>query len=138
MASYNKVIMIGRLTRDPEAKIVSGDNAVCKWSMAVNEKFRTKSGEERENVCFVDCVAWRRAGEIVAQYVHKGEPLFIDGKMRQDVWEDKDGNKRSKLYVEVDRVQLLGGKSDAAQAPAAAPQSAPLTSSDDPDDKMPF
>jgi single-strand DNA-binding protein len=142
MASYNKVIMIGRLTRDPEAKIVSGDNAVCKWSIAVNEKYRTKAGEERENVCFVDCVAWRRTGEVVAKYVHKGDELMIDGKLKQDTWEADDGSKRSKLYVEVERVQLMGqGKqSDAQQAPATAPaaSSAPAPASGDDGTPLPF
>jgi single-strand DNA-binding protein len=121
MASYNKVIMLGRLTRDPESKIVSGDNAVCKWSIAVNEKYRTKSGEEGENVCFVDCVAWRRTGEIVAQYVRKGDELMIDGKLKQDTWEADDGSKRSKLYVEVGTVQLMGSGKQEGQGGQAAP-----------------
>jgi single-strand DNA-binding protein len=124
MASLNKVMLIGNLTRDVEVKHLPSGTAVSEFGMAINETY-TKNGEKKETTTFVDLTAWGKVGEIIAQYCRKGSPLYVEGKLKLDQWE-KDGQKRSKMSVTVLNMQLLGGKqSDGAQAPAAAPQSAP-------------
>jgi single-strand DNA-binding protein len=109
MASFNKWIGMGNLTKDAETREVSGGNTVTEWSMAINRKYKTKAGEEREDVCFIDMTCWGRMGEVVAKYCSKGSPLHVEGRLKQDRWEDKDGNKRSKLLIDVSGIQLLGG-----------------------------
>ncbi len=109
MANLNKVMLIGNLTRDPELKYTPGNQAVCEVGLAVNRKYRTKEGEEREETTFVDCEAWGKQAEIIKQYMTKGRPLFIEGRLKLDTWEDKEGGKRSKMRVVIENFQFLGG-----------------------------
>ncbi|MBM4113562.1 MAG: single-stranded DNA-binding protein, partial [Phycisphaerae bacterium] len=110
MANFNKVILIGNLTRDVEVRAIAGGQSVSKFGLAVNRKFRTKDNEEREEVTFVDCEAWGRTGEVMSQYLRKGSPVFIEGRLRLDQWEDKEGQKRSQLRVVVENFQFIGAR----------------------------
>lgn len=105
--SFNKVFLMGNLTRDIEIRHTSGNTAVGKFGLAVNRKFRTQSGENREEVTFVDCEAWGRTAEVMSQYLHKGRPVFVEGRLKLDQWEGKDGSKRSKVLVVVENFQFI-------------------------------
>lgn len=114
MASYNKVLLMGNLTRDPELTYTPSQVAICKFAVAVSRKYRTKTGEEREDVAFIDCTAFDKRGEIINQYFTKGKPIFVEGSLKMDTWDDKTtGQKRSKLYVIVDGFQFVGGRDGA-------------------------
>jgi single-strand DNA-binding protein len=153
MASFNKVILMGNLTRDPELRYTPKGMAVAKIGLAVNRQWRSESGEQKEEVTFVDIDVWGRTAENVGQYMRKGSPILIEGRLRLDQWDDKQtGQKRSKLGVTAETVQFLssgnrgenaGGAPSAprAQRPAAAPAPAPEGDSDAPpmqDDDVPF
>lgn len=106
--SLNRVILMGNLTRDVELRPV-GDGNVGNFGIAVNRKFRTQSGEDREEVTFVDCEIWGRRAEALARYLHKGSPVLIEGRLKLDQWQDKDGGNRSKLKVVVENFEFVGG-----------------------------
>src|ERR1700682_833065 len=109
MASFNKVILLGNLTRDPEIRYTPKGSAVCDLGMAVNRVYTLDSGEKREEVTFVDVVLWARLAEIAGEYLKKGRPVFIEGRLQLDTWDDKQsGQKRSKLKVGGEGLQLIG------------------------------
>ena len=108
MASYNKVLLMGNLTRDVELKSIAGNQSVAEIGLAVNRRYRTKEGEDREETTFVDCEAWGRTAEVMKQYLSKGRPVFIEGRLKLDQWTDKDGQKRSKMRVVIDSFQFIG------------------------------
>src|SRR5271168_1544362 len=111
MASVNRVTLIGNLTRDPQLKYLPNQTAVAEFGIAMNRKFKSASGEDREEVTFVDCSAFGRTGEVINQYFQKGKPIFIEGRLKYDSWEDKQGGgKRSKMSVVVENFQFVGGK----------------------------
>lgn len=111
MASFNKVMLMGNLTRDVELRYTpNGNQAVANFGIACNRKFKTQSGEEREEVTFVDCEAWGRTGEVMKEYLSKGRPVFIEGRLKLDQWEDKEGKKQSKLRVVVENFQFIDSK----------------------------
>ena len=111
-ASLNKVFMMGNLTRDPELRQAGGQQ-ICGFGIALNRTYQTARGETREDVCYVDVEAWGRTADIVAQYARKGSPLFVEGRLRYDTWDDREtGKKRSRLTVTAENVQLLGGPRD--------------------------
>lgn len=111
MASLNKVMLIGNLTRDPEIKYTPKGTAIADIGMAVNRTYTTDGGEKREEVTFIDVTLWGRTAEIVGEYCKKGRPLFVEGRLQLDTWDDKQtGQKRSKLKVVADGIQLLGGR----------------------------
>jgi len=111
MASLNKVMLIGNLTRDPEIKYTPKGTAIADIGLAVNRNYTTESGEKREEVTFIDVTLWGRTAEIVGEYCKKGRPLFVEGRLQLDQWEDKQTNqKRSKLKVVADNIQLLGSR----------------------------
>jgi single-strand DNA-binding protein len=107
--SYNKVLLMGNLTRDVELRHTSGNQPVANIGLAVNRRWRTPEGEQREEVTFVDCEAWGKTAETLSKYVSKGRPLFIEGRLKLDQWE-KDGQKFSKLKVVVDGFQFIDSK----------------------------
>ena len=111
MASYNRVILLGNLARDIELRYTTSRMAVCQNAIAVNDRRKNASGEWIDETSFVDVTFFGRTAEVVSEYLAKGSPIFVEGRLKQDTWE-KDGQKRSKLYVIVDRMQLLGGKTD--------------------------
>ena len=137
MANLNKVMLIGNLTRDPELRVTPKGTAICTFSLAVNRKFKDESGGEREEVTYVDIEAWGKSGETVSKYCTKGRPLFVEGRLRLDQWEDKTTKeKRSRMKVVLENFQFLGGRNDGPAAagggeggesryPAPAPRSAP-------------
>lgn len=110
MPNVNKTFLMGNVTRDPELRTTQGGTAVCKFGMAINRKYK-QGDEQKESTCFVDLVAWGRQAEVIAQYVKKGSPLFVEGRLEFSSWEDKQGGgKRSKLEVAVENFQLMGDK----------------------------
>jgi single-strand DNA-binding protein len=118
MANVNRVILIGNLTRDPQLKYLPSQTAVVEFGLATNRKFKGANGEEREDVCFVDCSAFGKTAEIINQYCQKGKSLFIEGRLKFDSWEDKQGGgKRNKLSVVVENFQFLGGREGGGGAP---------------------
>ena len=120
MASFNKVILLGNLTRDPEVRYTPKGSAVCDLGIAVNRSYTLDSGEKREEVTFVDVVLWSRLAEIAGEYLKKGRPIFIEGRLQLDTWDDKQtGQKRSKLRVIGETMQLLGGRPPGAGGGAA-------------------
>ena len=119
MASYNKVILMGNLTRDPQLRYLPSNMAVCDIGLAVNRRWRDKDGNQKEEVCFVDVTAWGKQAEIINQYMTKGRPLLVEGHLRLDTWTGQDGQKRSKHTVVVETFQFVGGRGDQPSAPGA-------------------
>ena len=113
MASLNKVMLIGNLTRDPELRRTAKGTAVTDIGLAMNRFYTTESGEKREDTTFVDVTLWGRQAELAEQYLHKGRPVYIEGRLQLDTWDDKNtGQKRSRLRVVGEVMQFLGGRSD--------------------------
>ena len=111
--SFNKTILMGNLTRDPEIKSLPSGQTVTNFGLAVSERWTDKaSGEKREEVCFVDVDAWGRQGEVVLEYFSKGKPILVEGKLKFRQWEADDGTKRSKHSVTLDRFSFVGSKND--------------------------
>jgi single-strand DNA-binding protein len=137
MASYNRVLLMGNLTRDPEIRYTPSGTAVTDIGLAVNESYKSKSGEMVESTCYVDVVVWGRQAETASEYLHKGSPVFVEGRLQLDQWEGPQGEKRSKLRVRADRLQFIGApgkKSDIASAPAGT---APVAAAQPFDDEQP-
>ena len=142
MASYNKVILMGNLTRDPEVKYTQNNTAIANFGLAVNERYSNSAGEKREEVTFVDVEAFGKQAEVIAQHLKKGNPLFLEGSLKYDQWETQDGQKRNRLKVRLRNFQFMGGRSEASPEPVeAAPppttQEAPATVNEAEDD-IPF
>src|ERR1700757_723641 len=149
MASFNKVILLGNLTRDPEVRYTPKGSAVCDLGIAVNRVYTTDSGERREEVTYVDVVLWARLAEIAGEYLKKGRPIFIEGRLQLDTWDDKQsGQKRSKLRVIGETMQLLGsrpsggapasgGEEDRTAHAKTPPPKAPAGAEPD-EDEIPF
>jgi len=116
MASYNRVMLIGNLTRDVELRHTSGGTAVTDIGLAVNDRRKNDAGEWVDEVTWVDVTLWGRTAEVAAEYLTKGSPVFIEGRLKLDTWE-QEGQKRSKLKVVGERLQMLAGKPDRQSAP---------------------
>ena len=142
MPNLNKVMLMGNLTRDPEIKYTPKGTAIAVFGLAVNRNYTLESGEKREEVTFVDCEAYARLAEVIGEYCKKGKPLFVEGRLKLDTWDDKtSGQKRSKMKVVVEVMQLLGSReggggsvpdstaadadSQGARSSASAPRRAP-------------
>ena len=155
MASFNKVILLGNLTRDPEVRYTPKGSAVCDLGLAVNRQYSLDNGEKREEVTYVDVVLWARLAEIAGEFLKKGRPVFIEGRLQLDTWDDKQsGQKRSKLRVVGETMQLLGsrpasgsdaeegmssgnaGRSASGSRTVAPPPKSPVSEPDD--DDIPF
>lgn len=147
MSTLNRVFLIGNLTRDPEVRYTPSGTAVGDLGLAVNETYKNKAGENVESTVFVDVEVWARQAETCAEYLYKGSPVFVEGRLKLDQWENQQGEKRSKLRVRADRVQFLGAPrrsaaTDALQggSPASevspAPEAPPASVGDDED--IPF
>jgi single-strand DNA-binding protein len=149
MASFNKVILLGNLTRDPEVRYTPKGTAVTELGMAVNRVYTAENGEKREETTFVDVTLWGRTAEIAGEYLKKGRPVFIEGRLQLDTWDDKQsGQKRSKLKVVGEGLQLIGSRpsgggggagdemegSGAVRANRTAPPKSPAPD----DDEIPF
>ncbi len=149
MASFNKVILLGNLTRDPEVRYTPKGSAVADLGVAVNRQYTLENGEKREEVTFVDVTFWGRTAEVAGEYLKKGRPVFIEGRLQLDTWDDKQsGQKRSRLKVIGETMQMLGSRGGAADTgdegdrparpakPTAAPK--PPGPSEPDDDEIPF
>ena len=111
MASFNQVILVGNLTRDPELRVTPKGTAICQFGLAVNRQFKDESGQTRDETTFVDIEAWGKQGELVAKYLTKGSPALVQGRLKLDQWEDKQTQqKRSKLKVVLENVQFLSSR----------------------------
>jgi len=119
MASLNKVLLIGNLTKDPELRYTPNGTAVANLRIAVNRKFKDRSGELKEDTCFVTVTAWDKQAEICNQYLQKGRPIFVEGILQSRSWETPDGQKRSTIDVRAERIQFLGGAPRQAEGGAA-------------------
>ena len=150
MASFNKVILLGNLTRDPEVRYTPKGSAVADLGIAVNRQYTLENGEKREEVTFVDVTFWGRTAEVAGEYLKKGRPIFIEGRLQLDTWDDKQsGQKRSRLKVIGESMQMLGSRpgggggagdegdqSRQTNRPATPPKSAAPAEPDD--DEIPF
>jgi len=114
--SYNKVLLMGNLTRDIELKYTPSNQPVAQIGIACNRRYKTKEGEDRDEVTFVDCEAWGRTAEIMKQYLAKGRPVFLEGRLKLDTWQDKEGQNRSKLKVVIDNFQFVDSRDPNASA----------------------
>ncbi len=152
MATLNKVFLIGNLTKDPEVRYTPSGSAVSDVRMAVSRKFKLANGQEKEETCFVTVTVWGRQAETVGEYLRKGSPVFVEGRLKLDEWE-KDGQKQSRLGVVAERVQFLGSprRGEVGDAPASSERrgrsapAAPEPEADEPppagggdDDDLPF
>lgn len=149
MASYNKVILMGNLTRDPELQYLPSGTAVARVGIAVSHVYNDRqSGERKEDVCFVDLDAFGRTAEVINEYFQKGRPILVEGRLRFQSWETDDGQRRSKHSVMVDRFEFVGGRQDGdgggaydQAAPASASPSSEFSGEAGPsttDDDIPF
>jgi single-strand DNA-binding protein len=121
MANLNKVLLIGRLTRDPEVRYTPAGVAVTEFGLAVNRNYTMPNGEKREETCFVDINVWGKRGEIAKEYLKKGRQVFVEGRLDFRSWEAQDGQKRSKLRVVADAFQFLdGGRREEQEMSGAA------------------
>ncbi|MBE2179161.1 MAG: single-stranded DNA-binding protein [Chthoniobacterales bacterium] len=148
MASYNKVMLLGNCTRDPEVKYTPKGTAVTDLGLAVNRVYTADNGEKREETTFVDVTMWGRQAEVAGEYLKKGRPVFIEGRLQLDTWDDKQtGQKRSKLRVVCENFQLLGSRDGGGEGGGGSrssggsrpPKSAPASGDSEPaDDDIPF
>lgn len=120
MAQLNKVMLIGNLTRDPEVRYTPKGAAVADLGLATNRKWRTETGEEKEEVCYVTVVVWGKQAEVAGKYLKKGRPVFIEGRLQFESWE-KNGEKRSGLKVHCERMQFLGSPAGRGSEGESAP-----------------
>lgn len=129
MANFNKVILMGNLTKDPELRYTPQGTAVVNLRLAVNRRFRNKNQELKEEVCFITAVVWNKQAETCNQYLRKGSGVFVEGRLQSRSWEDNAGQKRSVIEVRAERVQFLGkpGVKESAE-----PQEAPEALTDEP------
>jgi single-strand DNA-binding protein len=134
MASFNKVILMGNLTRDPELRYTPKGTAVAKLGLAVNRVWKTETGETKEEVLFIDVEAFSRQAENIGQYLKKGSPILVEGRLRLDTWDDKQTNqKRTKILVAAENVRFLGsGQPREGGAPEAVRNRPPATSAPPP------
>lgn len=120
MTAFNSCVFAGNLTRDVDLRAV-GETSVASFSVAINRKYKTKSGEQREDVTFIDCEAWGRTGELAAQYLHKGSSCLVQGSMKTSTWDDAaTGAKRKALKLNVDTLQFIGGSKEDGAGTAQA------------------
>ena len=121
MANYNRVILVGNLTRDPELRYAPSGAPVCNFDLAVNRTFTTQAGERRDEVCYITIVAWGKQAETCAEYLSKGRTTLVEGRLSQRSWETPEGQKRSKHEVVADRVQFLGARRGVEEEASPAP-----------------
>lgn len=112
MSSFNKVVLLGNLTRDPQLSFLPSNTAVVEFGMAMNRTFKKQDGSQGEEVAFVDCQMFGKRAEVINKYVHKGDQLLIEGRLKLDQWDAQDGSKRSKLRVMVENFEFMGKPSE--------------------------
>ncbi len=122
--NLNHVTVAGRLTRDPQVKALANDKVVADFGLAINRRFKGADGEVKEDATFLDIEAWGRTAELVGQYLAKGSPVYIDGRIRIDQWQDKDGSRRSKVKIIAENVQFIAPRKDGPAGASAQPVAA--------------
>jgi len=142
MASYNKVILMGNLTRDPELRYTPKGTAIARIGLAVNRVWRTETGEQKEEVTFVDIDAFGKQAETISQYMKKGSPILIEGRLRLHTWEDKQTNqKQSKLRVDLETFKFVGPaparEGGAPEGPRSRPAASPAPAAPEPTEEPP-
>ncbi len=120
---YNRVILLGNLTRDIELKYTPGGTAIAKTGIATNRRFKTQTGEQKEETCFIDITLFGRAAEIANQYLSKGRRVLVEGRLIYEQWVDSNGQKRSRHSIAVDNLQMIGGREEMPGQPAPAQNS---------------
>lgn len=138
MANFNRVFLLGRLTRDPELRYTKAGVPVAEFSLVVNREYMDAKHQRVSKPCFVDVLAWRRTAELVSEYLRKGSEVFVDGRLEYETWDGQDGQRRSKLRVVAENIQFLGsgaGKKGAAPEPPATEPETPATHEDE---ELPF
>ena len=146
MPNLNKVMLMGNLTRDPELRHTPNNTSVASLSVAMTRRWRNQQGEQQEETTFVDCEAWGRTAETINEYMRKGRPIFIEGRLKLDQWQDQNGNNRSKLKVVVDNFQFVdsrgaeteGGGGRGGQVPKAQPAGPDAAHQPVQEDDIPF
>ena len=146
LAELNRVFLIGRLTKDPEVRQTSNGTPVTNFSIAINRKYKSASGELKEDTTFVGIVAWQKLAELCQQFLAKGRAVLVEGKMQNRSWETEDGQKRSTLEIRADRIEFLDREPRAAGTSGPSPDSSspegqpsgPEVSPDKSDDDLPF
>jgi single-strand DNA-binding protein len=123
MASLNKVLLIGNLTRDPEVRMLPSGRSVCKFGLAINRNFKDAEGNRREETTFIDVESFGPRGEALARFFSKGKPIFVEGRLKLDQWESQTGEKRSKLLVDLENWEFMGAKQDSYEGQPRAPDS---------------
>jgi single-strand DNA-binding protein len=117
MSNFNKVVLVGNLVTDPELKEIGESNNVVRFRMAINRRYTTKSGEKKEDTTYIDCEMWGPRAGVIAEYVKKSDPILVEGHLKQENWENKDGEKRSKILVSIEDFEFLQRRnSDNAQS----------------------
>ena len=122
MASFNRVILMGNLTRDPEIRYTSGGTAVTDIGLAVNDRRKGSDGQWVDETTFVDVTLWGRTAEVAGEYLSKGSPVLVEGRLKLDTWQTNDGQKRSKLHVVCERMQMVGPRSGGGGGGGRPPQ----------------
>lgn len=136
MASFNKVILMGNLTRDPELRYTPSGAPVCNFDLAVSRSYTTQGGERRDEVCFITIVVWAKQAETCGEYLAKGRPVLVEGRLQQRSWETPEGQKRSKHEVVAERVQFLGPRKGTAAAAPGEEEPEPVRTPEQ--DEVPF
>ena len=138
MASYNRIVLVGNLTRDPQLSYTPNNTAICKFGIATNRKWKDREGNAREDVCFVDCALFGKSAETFNQYMSKGRPVLVEGRLTLNQWTTPEGEKRSKHEVFVENFTFLGG----GRGSDAAANATPVSNDEEPpppkDDNIPF
>ena len=148
MGSYNKVILLGNLTRDPQLSYLPSQTAVVEVGLATNRTYKKQDGTQGKDTCFVDCQMFGKRAEVINKYFHKGDPILVEGRLKFDSWQSQDGSKRSKLLVFIENFQFVGGSGQrgadpgqgqgAQSAQGGAPGGAPVGSEPGIDEDIPF
>ena len=162
MANFNKVYLMGNLTREPELRVTPGGLSICKFGLAVNRAYTDREGNKKEETTFVDIDSFGKQAELISKYMTKGKPIFVEGRLRLDQWETNTGEKRSRMVVVLDNFQFLGGRDgnvgsgdyqpandtgghsgDSARniernSPPSPPDAKPASASDDVEEDVPF
>lgn len=125
--SLNRVQLAGHLTRDPQVRVVNDKNTVAAFSIAINRRYKTADGEYKEDATFVECEAWGRTAELVGQYLIKGSACYLEGRLRLDTWQDKDGQNRQRMKVVAEQVQFIGRPRTQGSPEEGADEEVPAT-----------
>jgi len=132
MPNLNRVLLMGNLTRDPELRYLPNNTPVVNIGLAVNRRWKNQQGEQQEETTFVDCEAFGRSAEVMNQYLRKGRPVFLEGRLKFDQWQDREGNNRSKLKVVIENFQFVDSRSGGEGGQGPARQGAPVVRSESP------